>query len=130
MDNKTIRNVVMKRCPEIYFISSPSRHKGKVYWVMFAKVHGIKRPVELHCDMPDTAILSHRELLNTMVSEIYDELRLLKSGAKSLKDHPDQAGMPPLSEEGQKVFDSPDIQYMDVGAPNVNPNKSSLILPP
>lgn len=102
---------------------------GKIYWVMFAKVPGIKIPVELHCDMPNTALVSHRELLNTMISEVYDEIRKLKSGAKNVMDHPDQDGIPPLSAEGQKVFDSPEIQYYSVGGRNENPHKSKIIMP-
>lgn len=129
MDNRTIRKAVMKRCPEVYFISPPSRSGGKIYFVMFAKIKGIKIPVELHCDMPDTSLISHRELLTTMVSEIYDELKALKTGRKNLKDHPDEDGIPPLSAEGQKVFDSPEIQYYSKGSPNINPKKSSIILP-
>lgn len=127
MDNKTIRLAVMKRCPEVYFISPPSRSKGKIWFVMLAKVKGIKIPVELHCNMPDTALINHRELLTTMVSEIYDEIKHISTGQKALKDHPDQDGMPPLSEEGQKVFDSPEIQYWDRG-PEMK--KPGLILPP
>jgi hypothetical protein len=126
----------MKRCPEVYFISPPAKHRGKILMVMLAKVTGIKIPVELHCSMPDTALISHRELLNTMVSEVYDELARLKSGKKNLAAHPDQQGMPPISAEGQRIFDSPDIQYMSVGADNINPldptskpKTSSIIMP-
>jgi hypothetical protein len=128
MDNRTIRLAVMKRCPEIYFISPPSKANGKIYWLMFAKIKGINRPVELHCDMPDTALISHRELLTTMVSEIYDEIKHLRTGKKALKDNPDEK-FKPLSDEGQKIFDSPEIQYYSVGAPNIDPKKSSIIMP-
>ena len=124
MDNKTIRLAVMKRCPEVYFISKPVKSHGKVWWLMYAKIPGIKIPVELRCDMPDTAIISHRELLTTMVSEIYDEIKGLRTGKIPLKDNPLEAGWKKLSAEGQKVFDSPEIQYMSQGAPNVDPKKS------
>lgn len=131
MDNRTMRLTVMKRCPEVYFISPPARNSGKIHWLMYAKIPGIKIPVELRCDMADTALISHNELLTTMVSEIYDEIKGLKSGRIGLKDNPLEDKIPPLSAEGQKVFDSPEIQYMDMGQANINPNapkKSSIIM--
>lgn len=128
IDNRTIRLTVMKRCPEVYFISKPVKTHGKIFWLMYAKVPGIKIPVELRCDMPDTALISHNELLTTMVSEIYDEIKDLKNGRKNLADNPLEDGFKPLSAEGQKVFDSPDIQYYSLGSPNEKP-ESSIIMP-
>lgn len=127
MDNRTIRNALTRRIPEVYFIGKPWKQAGKVYWLMYAKVPGIRRPVEIIADMPDTAILSHRELLNTMISEVADELKALRTGKKNLVDRPDEE-FPPLSAEGQKVFDNDGIQYISVGAPNVDP-KPKLIVP-
>lgn len=94
---------------------------------MYAKLPNHKRPVEIIADMPDTAILSHRELLNTMISEVADELKALRTGRKGLADRPDEC-FPALSLEGQKVFDNDGIQYMSMGADNVNPNPK-LIMP-
>lgn len=111
MDNRTIRKGLMARIPEVYFIGAPIHNAGKVNWLMFAKIPGIKRPVMLIADMPDTALLSKHELLNTMISEVADEIKALRIGKKSLKDDPEEK-YPPLSPEGQKVFDSPDIQYV------------------
>jgi hypothetical protein len=132
MDNRTIRRAVMRRCPEVYFISPPRRGfdktgKKKIFFLMLAKIEGIKIPVELHCDMPETALISHWELLSTMVNEIYDEISALKTGKKNLEMLPDTA--PPLSAEGQRVFDNPEIQYYVPGTANVDPKASKIILP-
>lgn len=138
MDNRTIRLAVMRRCPEVYWISEPRRGLDekqkihKIYWLMYAKIAGQKRPTRLQCDMLDTAIISHNALLSTMVNEIYDEIKDIRTGRKTPPDDPWDEGRQELSAEGQKVFDSPEIQYMSVGAPNVNPNapkKSSIIMP-
>lgn len=123
MDNKTIRNALLKRIPEVYYIGKPIPNKGKVNWLMYAKIPGINRPVMLIADMPDTAILSHKELLSTMINEIADEIKALRTGRKAVKDDPTEIH-PPLSYEGQKVFDSEDIQYMDLA-----PSTPGLILP-
>ena len=130
MDNRTIRIAVMKRCPEVYFISKPVKANGKIHWLMYAKIMGIGIPVEIRADMPDTALISHNELLTTMVSEIYDAIKDLRTGKKSLEVNPLEDNFKPLSAEGKRVFDSPEIQYYSTGAPNVDPKKSSIILPP
>lgn len=125
MDNRTIRNALMRRIPEVYFIGKPVKSRGKVHWIMYAKVPGQTRPVEIIADMPDTALVSHTELLSNMVGEIADEIKKIRTGRKNLPDRPDEC-YPPLSAEGQKVFDSPDIQYYSVGETNVKPG---LIIP-
>lgn len=118
MDNRTIRKAIMTRCPEVYFIAKPIKQHRKVIVSMLARIPGIKRPVQLFADMPDTAIISHRELLNTLVSELADEIRKLRTGAKSLTDNPLEK-WPPLSAEGQKVFETEGIQYMGAGMERV-----------
>lgn len=127
MDNRTIRQAFLKRIPEVYFIGKPVENKGKIYWIMYAKIDGQKRPVEIIADMPKTSLVSHRELLTNMVNEVADEIKKIRTGRKSVQDRPDE-NYPPLSLEGQKVFDSPDIQYISMGEPNVNP-KPKLIMP-
>lgn len=114
MDNITIRTAIMKRCPEVYFIAKPIKQHGKVIVSMLAKIPPIKRPIQLFCDMPDTAIISHKELLTTLISELSDEIRKIKSGEKAPPDNPLER-WPPLSADGQKVFDSEGIQYLGVG---------------
>jgi len=98
---------------------------------MYAKIEGQKRPIRLLADMPDTAILSFKELMNTMVSEIYDEIQAIKKGVITPPDDPwdIDTGVGPLSQEGQKVFDSPEIQYYAKGTPNIDPKKGRIIIP-
>jgi len=120
MDNRTIRNALTKRIPEVYFIARPWKTPGKINWLMYAKIPPIRRPVKIIADMPDTALLSHRELLNTMVSEVADRIRDIKTGKFTLEDDPDEI-YPPLSEEGQKIFDHDGIQYIDMGSPTILP---------
>lgn len=118
MDNRTIRQAIMKRCPEVYFIAKPMRKDGKIFVPMLARIKGQKRPTQLFGDMPDTALVSHRELLNTLISEISDEIRKIANGEKTPSDNPLE-DWPPLSLEGQKVFDQEGIQYMGANMESV-----------
>lgn len=111
MDNRTIRQAIMKRCPEVYFIARPIKQHGKVIISMLARIPGQKRPTQIFSDMPDTALISHRELLSTLISEVSDEIKKIKSGEKTPPDNPLES-WPTLSLEGQKVFDTEGIQYM------------------
>jgi hypothetical protein len=111
MDNRTLRNALSKRIPEVYFIARPWKAKGRVNWLMYAKIPPIKRPVKIIADMPDTAILSHAELLNTMIGEISDEIRKIKKTAH-VDDDPYEV-FPPLDADGQRIFDHDGIQFYE-----------------
>lgn len=105
---------------------------------MLAKVKDIDIPIQLRANMPDTALVSHRELLNTLVSEVYDEIGSYKNGKRNIEMAPEET-FAPLSAEGKKVFDNPEIQYLAKGALNIDPTgkktdergkkKSGIIIP-
>lgn len=124
MDNRTIRRALMRRCPEVYFISRPKfmvkDGKRFIVWGMLAKIKNVPIPVQLVADMPDTALLSHKELLNTLVSEVYDAIRKVEKNPSDLPMAPGEFH-PPLSAEGRRVFDNPEIQYFIKGDANVDP---------
>lgn len=110
MDNRTIRNALTKRVPEVYFVSKPTKIGNKIKFLLVAKIN--RRPFYLCADMPDTAIISHRELLNTMVSEVYDEVGKIKRGEKHPDIVPDERALPPLSTEDLEAFDFNEIEDM------------------
>lgn len=118
MDNRTIRQAIMKRCKEVYFIAKPIKQHGKIIVPLLAKIPGQKRPTQIFADMPDTALISHRELLTTLISELSDEIRKIRTGEKTPPDNPLES-YPPLSIEGQKVFDTEGIQYMGPASESV-----------
>lgn len=129
MDNRTIRRAIMRRCPEVKFVSPPQfvakevngRKDRYVVWGMLAKIKGVKTPVKIIADMKDTALASHSELVSTMISEIYDEIRKVERGQKNLEIAPGE-NHPPLSDEMLKIFhNDDDIHFFIPGAKNVDP---------
>lgn len=110
MDNRTIRNAVTNRVPEIYYVSQGQKIHGKVKYLMLAKIN--RRPFYICADMPDTALVSHRELLNTMVSEVYDEVGKIKRGELHPNIVPDERMLPPLTEADLAAFDFNEIEDM------------------
>lgn len=102
MDNRTIRRAVTRRVPEIYYIDAPIKVPGKVAWLMLAKING--RPYKLIADMPDTSLVSHNELLTTMVSELYDHVAKIKRGSISPQIALGEDLLTPLSDEELSVF--------------------------
>jgi hypothetical protein len=106
MDNRTIRRAVTRRVPEIYFIDAPVHVNNRVAWLMMASING--RPYKIIADMPKTSLVSHNELLTTMVSELYDEVSKIKRGAKFPEMVPEELGYTPLTAEELEVFNTPD----------------------
>lgn len=102
MDNRTIRNAIAKRIPEIYFIHAPQRVANKVYWRMLANIDG--KLYKFLADMPSTALVSHRELLNTLVSEVYDEVKAIKRKLKTPPTLPQEKDWTPLSEDDKRLL--------------------------
>lgn len=111
MDNRTIRNAITKRVPEIYFILpgircvDPVTYKPAWMWRMYANIP-VKGKGQHLCKlavtMPDTALVSHRELLNTAVSELYDEVKKIKSGQKTPPMMPSDYDNTPMTEEEKR----------------------------
>lgn len=102
MDNRTIRRAMTRRVPEVYFIDRPVHIAGKVVWALIAKING--RPYKLLADMPDTALVSHTELLNTMVSEVYDEVAKIKRGAYTPPLVPGEESLDTLDDEALRLM--------------------------
>lgn len=108
MDNRTIRRALTRRVPEVYFIDHPVHIAGKVVWALVAKINN--RPYKLLADMPDTALVSHNELLTTMVSEVYDEVAKIRRGAYSPPLVPGEEELLPLGDEELRL-----LSYEHVG---------------
>lgn len=102
MDNRTIRAALTKRVPEIYFVHSPVSQNGKVYWRLLANING--KLYKILADMPNTALISHRELLNTMVTEVYDEVKAIRCSRKVPGLLPAEKDYTPLSAEDERVL--------------------------
>lgn len=102
MDNRTIRTAIMKRLPEVYFVHAPIRRNNKVYVRMLANIKG--KLYKFLGDMPDTALCSHRELLGTLISETYDEIKAIKSGQKDPEILPEEKDYTPLGEEEKRIL--------------------------
>lgn len=111
MDNRTIRNAITKRVPEVYFILpgircvDPVTRKPAWMWRMYANVPVRGKGqhlVKLAVTMPDTALVSHKELLNTAVSELYDEVKKIRSGQKSPPMMPNEFDMTPMTDEEKR----------------------------
>jgi len=102
MDNRTIRRALTRRVPEVYFVDAPVHVAGKVVWALIAKING--KPYKLLADMPDTALVSHTELLNTMVSEVYDEVAKIKRGAYTPPLAPGEEDLTPLDDEALRLL--------------------------
>lgn len=122
MDNRTIRNAVTNRVPEVYYVSPPTKIGSKIKFLMIAKIrlpNMSERPFYLCADMPDTALVSHRELLSTMVSEVYDEVGKIKRGEKHPEIVPDERSLPPLSKRDLKAFDFNEIEDMLSDSPQL-----------
>lgn len=102
MDNRTIRRALTRRVPEIYFVDAPVHIQDKVVWALIAKIEG--RPYKILADMPDTALVSHTELLNTMVSEVYDEVAKIKRGALFPPLAPGEEDLTPLTDEQLRML--------------------------
>lgn len=102
MDNRTIRTAIMNRVPEVYHIFTPIRKNGKVYLRMYVNIDG--KLYKMLGDMPDTALISHRELLNTMVSELHDEVSAIRRGIKSVEFLPEERDWTPISEDDKNLL--------------------------
>ena len=103
MDNRTIRRAITRRVPEVYFISQPMQEPSRIKWALLAKING--KPYKMVADMPNTALVSHNELLTTMVSEIYDYVRKIEKGTISPDCLPSEAHLPPLTEEQLRLME-------------------------
>lgn len=102
MDKRTILIAVMKRVPEVYFMQGPKYKGNKTYWCLWCNIKG--KPAKLIADMPKTALVSHKELLSTMISEVYDEVQKIKNGERILDIAKEEIGLPPLSDEDKRLF--------------------------
>lgn len=102
MDNRTIRRAIEKRVPEIFFIHAPVQANNKVYWRLLANING--KLYKMVADMPLTALISHKELLNTMVSELYDQVTGIKAGRIVPDSLPAEKDWTPMSDEDQRML--------------------------
>lgn len=116
-----MRRALSRRVPEIYFIHAPVRANGKVYWRMLANIKlkgGKHRLFKLMADMPETALVSHKELLNTLVSEVYDEVQAIKNRSKSPKMLPKEHDWTPISDEDERALGINTIEDMLMDQPH------------
>jgi hypothetical protein len=116
VDNRTIRRALTRRVPEVYFVHHPIMHGKKVYWRLLANING--KLYKILADMPKTALISHKELLNTMVSEVYDEVQAIKCGsfAPDLLDK--ERDWTPLSAEDARSLGIGTIEDLIADNPN------------
>lgn len=102
MDNRTIRRAIEKRVPEIYFIHAPVLTDGKVYFRMLANIDG--KLYKMVADMPNTALVSHKELLNTMVTELYDEVKKIRSKQIEPPALPQEKDWTPMTDAEKRML--------------------------
>lgn len=110
LDNRTIRNALTNRVPEVYFVFPPQQGWRKTYIAFLVKING--KPYKMTADMPTTALVSHKELITTMVSEVYDEVKKIKAGAISPPLFPGEEEFPPLTYEDLQPMQFKEIEDM------------------
>jgi hypothetical protein len=115
VDNRTIRRALMRRVPEVYFIHAPVRANRKIYWRILANIKikgGRERIFKILADMPETALISHKELLNTMISEVYTEVQNIKNRVISPKMLSAEQDWTPISDEDERALGINTIEEM------------------